>query len=302
MRSSLRGTDPGATNGSRTTVPRDTLFSDALQRLHPECTLAPRNRKVALCEFRGLRIGETGFEPATARPRAGTIHAHTVRFDETRCDSRRSVLLSVAQFAPRIAPRRGALGGSRSTPCDRRDRSAARCNGQSSRPQRSSWLDPVRLADLQGVRRAVDDVDRAVGAVGAGDARRGRAGADEQVATARAVASVGLFMLGGTPGRRRRLSPWDAARLQRGGRIDGAGVALEGDAQGRTRAGRRGRRCRPRPPAAEGAGDATPSMSTQAREAPSSGSSCAVVGRRRWRRRSTSVARPATRPVALMGR
>jgi len=118
--------------------------------------------------------------PPCPQPHQSTlIRCDSARFGAIRAPQCFSVALNLF---PGLCPVDGALGGSRSAQCDRRDRSAARCNRQSSGPQRSSWLDPVRLlADLQGVRRAVDDVDGAVGAVvGAGHAGRGRAGADEQ--------------------------------------------------------------------------------------------------------------------------
>jgi len=56
-------------------------------------------------DYQGFRqIGETGFEPAAARPPAGTIQVNTARSGSLPCRSMRAVRLSCAQFAPRIAP------------------------------------------------------------------------------------------------------------------------------------------------------------------------------------------------------
>ena len=62
----------------------------------------PRKRSSPLC--REISIGETGFEPATARPPARGIRLRRLRFgplEPSRCFS---VSLSCAHFAPQIAP------------------------------------------------------------------------------------------------------------------------------------------------------------------------------------------------------
>src|SRR5262249_3996352 len=63
---------------------------------------------IAFC--REILIGETGFEPATARLPAGTFQACGLTLGAVQRRSLFSVALSFAQFAPRIAPRPGLPG------------------------------------------------------------------------------------------------------------------------------------------------------------------------------------------------
>jgi hypothetical protein len=70
----------------------------------PNARFGPRNRKAELCDFRGLRIGETGFEPATARPPAGAIQFSQAAYGGVERSELLSVALSGAQFGPRNGP------------------------------------------------------------------------------------------------------------------------------------------------------------------------------------------------------
>jgi hypothetical protein len=67
-------------------------------------TPTPRSGKLPIC--RDFMIGETGFEPATARPPAGGMGWYSVVGARVCCVFCRWVLLSFAQFVPRIVPQR----------------------------------------------------------------------------------------------------------------------------------------------------------------------------------------------------
>jgi hypothetical protein len=69
----------------------------------------------------GVSVGETGFEPATARPPAGGFWAYPVRLGALQRSQLRCLALGCAQFGPRIGPRpeRDLLGTPTlsTTPC-----------------------------------------------------------------------------------------------------------------------------------------------------------------------------------------
>jgi len=68
---------------------------------------APRtlHRRAVCRSFAGTSIGETGFEPAAARPPAGAIRFCGATFGVVEPRWCRSVALSCAHIGPRIAPR-----------------------------------------------------------------------------------------------------------------------------------------------------------------------------------------------------
>jgi hypothetical protein len=93
----LRVIDAVARNGSVTAAAKELHYSQPsvthhatpVQQLHPNCTPGGRGRafpqKPKGAHLRAfLSIGETGFEPATARPPAGAIQAYPLRFSALR--------------------------------------------------------------------------------------------------------------------------------------------------------------------------------------------------------------------------
>jgi hypothetical protein len=53
-----------------------------VQKLLPECTIDPQHRELEHRYLQDLLVGETGFEPATARPPAGAIRLPGVAFGD----------------------------------------------------------------------------------------------------------------------------------------------------------------------------------------------------------------------------
>jgi hypothetical protein len=71
---------PGATKPAQTTLCRNALELDRLQKCSSNAPFAPRHRELEHRDFQDFRVGETGFEPATARPPAGAIQLRGLAF------------------------------------------------------------------------------------------------------------------------------------------------------------------------------------------------------------------------------
>src|SRR6476646_7832206 len=93
----------------KSTLRRQAPVLAQFPKLDPECPIGPETPLHRFGEQRHLQetsIGETGFEPATARPPAGTIQACGLTLGAVERCSLLSVDLSFAQFVPQDVPQR----------------------------------------------------------------------------------------------------------------------------------------------------------------------------------------------------